>query len=54
MYTNYRNVDSYKYLDCMSEAGNNIERAVYCIRDYVGDIKKTNDKMIDVFKTDYK
>ena len=37
----------------MFEANNNVEMAVYCVRDYVKGIKEDNDKIVTVFNKDY-
>ena len=53
MYVHHRDSGRFKFQDCTVEANNNIEQAVYCVRDYVKHIKDDNEKMIDLFKRDY-
>ena len=49
----HRDANRFKYQDCMFEANNNVEMAVYCVRDYVKGIKEDNDKIVTVFNKDY-
>ena len=53
MYAAHRDSGRFRYQDCIVEAGNNIEAAVYCVRDYVKHIRDDNEKMIEIFRKDY-
>ena len=53
MLTNHRDSARFHYQDCIVEANNNVEKAVYCVRDYIRDIKDDNEKMVVQFKKDY-
>lgn len=53
MYANHRDSGRFRYQDCIVEANNNVEKAVYCVRDYIKAIKEDNDKMVDIFKKEY-
>ena len=53
MYAAHRDSARFRYQDCVVEAGNNLEAAVYCVRDYIKHIREDNDKMMDIFKKDY-
>ena len=53
MYAHHRDSGRFRFQDCSFEANNSIEKAVYCVRDYVKHIKEDNEKMIDLFKKDY-
>jgi hypothetical protein len=37
-----RESSSYKYKDCVVDAGNNLEKAVFCVRGYLTDIDSDN------------
>jgi hypothetical protein len=49
----HRDSSRFRFQDCMVEANNNIEKAVWCIRDYVKAIQTDNDNIITQFKKDY-
>ena len=53
MYSSPRDSGRFRFQDCMWEANNNVEKAVYCVRDYVKQIKQDNDTMADLFKKEY-
>ena len=37
-----RESSNYKYQDCVVDAGNNLEKAVWCVRGYLMDIDSDN------------
>ncbi len=43
----------FKYQDCIVNANNNIERAVFCVRDYVKGVQDDNLKIVDAFKKEH-
>jgi hypothetical protein len=49
----HRDSSRFQFQDCIVEANNNVEKAVYCVRDYNKHIQEDNDKMIEIFKKDY-
>ena len=53
MYANHRDSGRFHFQDCIVEANNNVEKAVYCVRDYIKQIKTDNDVMVDLFKRDF-
>jgi hypothetical protein len=53
MYAAHRDSGRFRFQDCTFDANNNVEKAVYCVRDYVKQIREDNDKMIDQFKKDF-
>ena len=42
---NLRQSNQYRYQDCIVAAGNNPEKAVYCVRDYLTGIDADNAKL---------
>ena len=40
--TNMRESTRYRYQDCIVDANNNVEKAVYCVRDYLSGIDADN------------
>ena len=46
---NLRESNAYKLHDCMGDAGNNMEKAVYCIRDYISGMDADNLKLKSIF-----
>ena len=53
MYANHRDSGRFKFQDCIFEANNNVEEAVYCVRNYIQNIKEDNDKMVAIFSKEY-
>ena len=53
MYVNHRDSGRFKFQDCIVDANNNVELAVYCVRDYIKNIKSDNDTMVDLFRRDF-
>ena len=53
MYAAHRDSGRFRFQDCIVYANNNVEAAVYCVRDYIKGIKADNDKMIEIFKKDH-
>lgn len=53
MYANHRDSGRFHFQDCIVAANNNAEAAVYCVRDYVKNIKEDNEKMVELFKRDF-
>ena len=53
MYSKHRDSSRFKFQDCIWDANNNVEKAVYCVRDYVKQIKDDNDKIVENFKKDF-
>ena len=53
MLTSHRDSSRFKFQDCIFEANNNVEEAVYCIRGYIQNIKQDNDNMVAAFNKDY-
>ena len=53
MYANHRDSGRFKFQDCIVDANNDIEKAVYCVRNYIKAIKDDNDQMCDLFKKDF-
>lgn len=53
MYAAHRDSARFRFQDCIFDANNNVEKAVYCVRNYNRDILADNDKMTDLFKKDY-
>jgi hypothetical protein len=51
--TNHRDSSRFKFQDCIFEANNNVEEAVYCVRGYIQNIKDDNDNMVASFNKDY-
>lgn len=43
----------FKYIDCNEGSGNNLERALSCVNDYIRDIKEDNIKLTEIFRKDY-
>ena len=35
MYANHRDSGRFRFQDCIVEANNNVEKAVYCVRNYI-------------------
>ena len=46
MYAAHRDSGRFRFQDCIFDANNNVEKAVYCVRDYNKHIQEDNDKMI--------
>lgn len=53
MYAKHRDSSRFHFQDCIFDANNNVEKAVYCVRDYVKQTKEDNDKMVEIFRKDY-
>ena len=53
MYSSHRDSGRFKFQDCLFEAGNNPEKAVLCVRDYVRGVKDDNEKMQLEFSKEY-
>ena len=53
MYENTRDSSRFRFQDCIFEANNNVEQAVYCVRDYVKSVQTDNDTMVENFKKDF-
>ena len=53
MYAAHRDSGRFRFQDCIFDANNNVEMAVYCVRDYVKGIKEDNDKMEVIFKKEF-
>ena len=53
MYAAHRDSARFRFQDCIFDANNNVEKAVYCVRDYVKQIRDDNDKMVETFKKEY-
>ena len=49
--TNVRESNRYKYQDCMKDAHNNMEKAVFCVRGYISGIDEDNRVLVDHMKT---
>ena len=49
----HRDGSRFKFQDCIFEANNNVEKAVYCVRDYIKNVREDNDKMVEQFNKDY-
>lgn len=49
----HRDSTKFKYQDCDVEAGNNIEKAVICVRNYLQGMQEDNEKLLAFAKQNY-
>lgn len=47
---NHRDSTKFKFQECEVEAGNNVEKAVFCVRGYLRSMEQDNDKLVDLAK----
>ena len=43
----HRNSDRFRFQDCIVDAGNDVEKAVLCTRNYIEDIHSSNAKIVE-------
>lgn len=53
MQVNHRDSERFKFQDCLKDAENNLEKAVFCTRRYIEEIRENNDKMVEMFKKEH-
>ena len=53
MLASHRDTTQYRYLDCVNEANNDAEKAVYCIREYLKKVQDDNAAMTIIFKKEF-